>query len=191
MPASHADAVFFASPAEFRAWLERHHDTERELWVGYYRKGSGRPSLTWQESVAEALCFGWIDGIRKKVDDERYANRFTPRKAGSNWSAVNVATMERLIAEGRVHPAGLRAWEARTAARTGTYSYEQRDQARLAPAEERQFRKHRAAWKYWESCPPGYRKLMLSWIVSAKRPETRAKRLAKLVEHCAEERRMV
>jgi uncharacterized protein YdeI (YjbR/CyaY-like superfamily) len=187
---SHLDAVFFASPAEFRDWLERHHESERELWVGYYRKATGRPTLTWQESVAEALCFGWIDGIRKTVSDEGYAIRFTPRKTGSTWSAVNVATMGRLIAEGRVRPAGLRAWEARTAERTGTYAYEQRGLAALAPEEERQFRKNRAAWKYWETCPPGYRKIMTWRIVSAKRPETRAKRLAELVALCAEGRRM-
>ena len=187
---SHRDAVFFATPAEFRAWLERHHESERELWVGYHRKATGRPTLSWQESVAEALCFGWIDGIRKKLDDERYAIRFTPRKPGSNWSAVNVATMERLIPEGRVHPAGLRAWEARTAARTGIYAYEQRALAALAPAEERQFRKHREAWAYWQTCPPGYRKLMTWWVVSAKRPETRAKRLAELMALCAEGKRM-
>lgn len=187
---SHLDAVFFESPADFRAWLERHHGTEPELWVGYHRKSAGRPTLTWQESVAEALCYGWIDGIRKKVDDERYAIRFTPRKAGSTWSAVNVATMARLLAEGRVRPAGQRAWERRSDERTGTYSYEQRGEARLAPAEERELRRNRAAWKYWESCPPGYRKMMTWRVVSAKRPETRAKRLAQLIASCAEGKRL-
>jgi uncharacterized protein YdeI (YjbR/CyaY-like superfamily) len=188
---AHLDAIYFDDAAAFRAWLERHHETARELWVGYYRKSTGRPTLTWQDSVAEALCFGWIDGIRRKVDDERYANRFTPRKAGSTWSAVNVATMERLLAEGRVRPAGLRAWEARTAARTGIYSYEQRALATLADAEERTFRKRRTAWKYWESCPPGYRKQMIWRIVSARRPETRAKRLEQLMASCEAGKRMI
>jgi uncharacterized protein YdeI (YjbR/CyaY-like superfamily) len=182
----HTAATFFASPAEFRRWLAKHHGTATELWVGFHRKATGRPSLTWPESVAEALCVGWIDGIRKRVDDTRYAIRFTPRKPTSTWSAVNVKLMEELLAAGRVQPAGLRAWEQRAEARTGIYAYEQREHAALTAADERAFRRHRAAWEYWQSRAPGLRKTMAWWVVSAKKPETRAKRLASLIEKCAQ-----
>ena len=187
---SHLEATYFASPAEFRRWLARHHESAAELWVGFHRKDAGRPTLTWPESVAEALCVGWIDGLRKRVDETRYAIRFTPRKPGSTWSAVNVRLMETLIAEGRVLPAGLRAWERRREARTGIYSYEQRGEATFEPAMEREFRRERAAWAFWESQPPGYRRLTTWWVVSARRPETRARRLAELIESSAAGRRV-
>lgn len=183
----HLDATFFASPAEFRRWLQRHHRSARELWVGFHRKATGRPTLTWPESVAEALCYGWIDGIRKRVDGTRYAIRFTPRKERSIWSAVNVKTMAELIAAKRVKPAGLRAWERRSDEKTAIYAYE-REHASFDAEAERQFRRNRAAWKYWESRPPGYRRLMTFWVASGKRPETRAKRLAELIARCEEGR---
>jgi uncharacterized protein YdeI (YjbR/CyaY-like superfamily) len=173
---------FFATPAEFRAWLEQHHADEREILVGFYKKGTGRPSLTWTEAVREALCFGWIDGVRRSVDADSYANRFTPRKPRSNWSAVNVKHVEELIREGRMHPAGLAAFEARAPVRTGVYSYEQRHEAALDPEQERQFRADEQAWEFFQSQPPSYRQTAIFWVVSAKREETRAKRLATLMD---------
>lgn len=183
------EPVFFATPAAFRAWLDANHATARELWVGFHRKGSGRPSITWPESVAEALCVGWIDGVRRSVDDERYTIRFSPRKAGSTWSAVNIALMERLLAEGRVREAGRRAFERRTTARSGIYAYEQDHVAVALDADsERRFRSHRAAWAYFQARPASYRKTAIWRVISARRPETRAKRLAELIACSAEGR---
>jgi len=184
------DPVFFASPAEFRAWLERHHHTARELSVGYHRKGTGRPTLTWQESVAEALCFGWIDGVRRSVDAERYTIRFTPRRRGSHWSAVNLRLAEELIRDGRMHPAGLRAYEQRDPARSGAYSFEQREAVELGPDAEALLRANPAAWSYFSAQPPGYRRTATWWVVSAKREETRARRLRMLIEDSAAGRRI-
>ena len=187
MAATDAPApVWFASPAELRAWFDAHHASARELWVGFHRKATGRPTITWPESVAEALCVGWIDGIRKRVDEERYVIRFTPRKPTSIWSATNVAMMERLLAEGRVAPAGRAAFERRSAARTGIYTYERPGEISFDAAEEREFRRHRKAWSWYQARPPGYRKLTAGWVTSAKRPETRAKRLAELIACSAE-----
>jgi uncharacterized protein YdeI (YjbR/CyaY-like superfamily) len=173
---------FFATAAEFRAWLEAHHASAIELWVGFQKKGTGRPSLTWPESVAEALCFGWIDGVRKSLDAESYVIRFTPRKPDSIWSAVNLAKMDELIAGGRVAPAGLAARERRTAKRSAIYAYEQRHEAAFDPALERRFRAARRAWSFFAAQPPGYRRLATYWVASAKREETRARRLAQLIE---------
>ncbi len=146
---------FFARPADFRRWLERNAATTSELVVGFHKVGSGRPSMSWPDSVDEALCFGWIDGVRKRIDDQSYLIRFTPRKADSIWSAVNVAKAERLIAQGRMQPAGLAAYQRRTEARTRIYSYEQADEAQLTDVEQRRFRRDKAAWKYFESAPAG------------------------------------
>ncbi len=177
--------TFFATPAEFRQWLERHHQSERELLVGFYKKSSGRPSITWPESVAEALCFGWIDGVRRSIDDESYSIRFTPRKKGSIWSAVNMRLAEELIRDGRMQPAGLAAWEARDPAKSAVYSFEQREAAQLAPDMEARLRDNAQAWKFWQAQPPGYRKTATFWVMSAKRPETRAKRLQTLIDDSA------
>lgn len=177
--------TFFATPSEFRAWLEEHHDTSRELWVGYYKKSSGRPGITWPESVDEALCFGWIDGVRRSIDDERYTNRFTPRKPRSTWSAVNIARAKELVELGRMHPAGLAAFEARTDDRSAIYSYEQRHQAKLDDDLERQFRANAEAWEYFQSRPPSYRKAAVYWVTSAKKEETRRRRLATLIDDSA------
>jgi uncharacterized protein YdeI (YjbR/CyaY-like superfamily) len=182
--------VYFAMPAEFRRWLERHHASTPELWVGFYKKHTGRPSMTWPEAVAEALCFGWIDGIRKSVDAARYVNRFTPRRPGSNWSAVNVRLVQELIASGRMRPAGLKAFEGRRPEKAGQYSYEQRKTARLTPEMEAAFRANPDAWRFFESQPPGYRQLMTFWIMSAKQDATRGRRLAALIEASAEGRRI-
>ncbi len=132
--------VFFATPQEFRAWLVEHHATATELWIGLYKKGSGRPSITWPEAVDEALCFGWIDSVRQRIDDERYMNRFTPRKPTSNWSAVNIRRVEELTEQRRMRAAGLKAFRERREDRTAIYSYEQRHLAKLEPAQERRFR---------------------------------------------------
>ncbi len=176
------EPTFFASPVEFRAWLERHHESARELWVGFYKKGSGRASITWPEAVDEALCFGWIDGVRKGIDEESYANRFTPRKPRSTWSAVNIRRVEELTRAGRMRPAGLRAFEQRSEERSATYSYEQRKEASLEPAQERLFRANRKAWEFFQAQAPWYRRAAIWWVVSAKRQETRNKRLATLIE---------
>ena len=184
------EPTFFATPAAFRAWLAKHHETSRELLVGFYKKGSGTPSITWPESVDEALCVGWIDGVRRRIDDVSYSIRFTPRKARSNWSAVNVARVAELTREGRMRPAGLAAFEAREAARTGIYAYEQRKSAAFDADAERTFRANARAWDFFQSQPPGYRQLTTWWVISAKREETRRKRLTTLIADSAAERRI-
>jgi uncharacterized protein YdeI (YjbR/CyaY-like superfamily) len=176
---------FFATPADLRAWLAQHHDSEAELWVGFHKKASGRPSVTWPEAVDQALCFGWIDGVRKRLDADSYVNRFTPRRRRSNWSAVNVRRMEQLIADGLVHPAGLAAFEARREQRSGVYSYENRHAARLEEAQERRFRANAKAWEHFQARPAGYRRAATWWVVSAKREATRERRLAQLIEDSA------
>ena len=181
---------FFARPADFRRWLERNAATTSELVVGFHKVGSGRPSMSWPDSVDEALCFGWIDGVRKRIDDQSYLIRFAPRKASSIWSAVNVAKAERLIAQGRMQPAGLAAYQRRTRNRTGTYSYEQAHDAQLTDVERRRFRRDRTAWNYFQSAPAGYRRTVLHRITTAKRPETRARRLEQLIAACAEGKRL-
>jgi uncharacterized protein YdeI (YjbR/CyaY-like superfamily) len=189
-PADREEATYFSSPAEFRRWLEVHHATAPALWVGFHKRATGKPSLTWPESVDEALCFGWIDGLRQRVDDERYRIRFTPRRAASIWSGVNIRRMGELLAAGRVAPAGLAAWEKRVEAKSAIYAYEQRGSARLAPGDEKRFRSHRAAWSFFAAQPPGYRRLMAYRVISAKREETRRRRLDQLIEACARGERM-
>jgi len=172
---------FFAGPAAFRRWLARHHETKSELWVGFHKRATGKPSLTWPESVDEALCFGWIDGIRKRIDDESYTIRFTPRQPTSTWSAVNLRRMEELLAAQRVAPAGRAAYERRSAARSGIYSYEQRAAARFDATAERRFRAAKRAWAFFQAQAPWYRKTATYWVVSAKREATRERRLAQLI----------
>jgi len=184
------DATFFPTPEDFRAWLEEHHESESELWVGFYKVGTGRPSITWPESVDEALCFGWIDGLRKKLDDESYVIRFTPRKPTSNWSAKNLSRIEELIAEGRVRPAGLAIYEARDPEKSRVYSFERRKEAKLDTDKEARFRANGAAWEFFQSQPPGYRRTSIHWVISAKREETRARRLNTLIEDSAAGRRI-
>jgi uncharacterized protein YdeI (YjbR/CyaY-like superfamily) len=177
--------TYFATAADFRRWLERNAASTGELVVGYHKVGSGRPSMNWPDSVDEALCFGWIDGVRKRIDDQSYLIRFTARKPGSIWSAVNVAKAERLIAEARMQPAGLAAYQRRTDARTSIYSYEQATDAQLTDEEQRRFRRDEAAWQYFQSTPAWYRRNMLHRIAAAKRPATRARRLERLIAACA------
>jgi uncharacterized protein YdeI (YjbR/CyaY-like superfamily) len=183
-----AKPTFFASEADFRRWLEANHASSPELLVGFWKKGSGKPSIDWPQARDQALCFGWIDGIRKSLGDEAYTIRFTPRRKGSVWSKVNLERFEALKSAGLMAPAGERALKESTGPK-GIYSYE-KPLAKFAPHEEQRFRKSKAAWKYWESQPPGYRKLVLNWVTTAKRPETRAKRLATLIEDCAAGRRI-
>jgi uncharacterized protein YdeI (YjbR/CyaY-like superfamily) len=176
---------FFATPKHFRDWLEKYHATERELTVGFYRKGCGKPSITWPESVEEALCFGWIDGIRRKLGDESYTIRFTPRKPTSIWSKINLATIERLIASGRIAPAGMKIYEVRDQARTNLYSFEREDAA-FTPKQLKRFRKYPKAWKFFEAQVPSYKKPATWWVVSAKQEATREKRLNALIECSAQ-----
>ena len=177
--------VFFATPADFRRWLKKHHKSTAELLVGFYKKGSGRPSITWPESVDEALCFGWIDGVRRSLDDESYTIRFTPRRPGSNWSLINIRKVEALIRDGRMEPAGLEAFKARDEAKSGVYSFEQRENAKLDRKAEARFKANRAAWKFFQAQPPGYRKIAAFYVMSAKREETRERRLKILIEESA------
>jgi uncharacterized protein YdeI (YjbR/CyaY-like superfamily) len=176
------EPTFFATPADFRAWLERHHQSHSELIVGFHKKGTGRPSITWSEAVDQALCFGWIDGVRRRIDDTSYSIRFTPRKARSTWSAVNIKRMKELVDEGLVAPAGLAAFERRTDDRTAIYSYEQRRAATLDPEQERRLRADERANAFFETQPPSYRRAAIHWVTSAKKPESRERRLAQLIE---------
>jgi uncharacterized protein YdeI (YjbR/CyaY-like superfamily) len=174
---------FFATEADFRRWLAAHHDTADELLVGFWKKATGKPSIDWPQARDQALCFGWIDGIRKSQGDDSYTIRFTPRRRGSIWSKVNVGRFAALKAAGQMTPAGERAYEENKA-RSGVYSYE-RETAALTADEEAEFRRHPAAWAFWEKTPPGRRKAVLHWVTSAKKPETRARRLAELIERSA------
>jgi uncharacterized protein YdeI (YjbR/CyaY-like superfamily) len=175
------DPLFFAKPADFRQWLEIHHKSSREQWVGFYKKASGRHSITWPESVDEALCVGWIDGLRKTIDAESYKIRFTPRKATSNWSAVNIGRVKELTMLGRMRPAGQKAFELRKEEKSGIYAYENRHPARLSKEAEKQFRSRDKAWKFFQSQPSSYRQTVTWWLASAKKDETRQKRLEKLI----------
>jgi uncharacterized protein YdeI (YjbR/CyaY-like superfamily) len=177
--------TFFATPQEFRTWLEDNHETATELLVGFHKKGSGKPSITWPESVEEALCFGWIDGVRRSLDHESYTIRFSPRKPNSTWSRVNLEKVEELRRRGRMRPAGLRAYEGRREAGAGVYSYEQREAAELPAEYEERLRANRAAWDFWTARPPSYRRAAVWWVVSAKKEETRERRLARLIEDSA------
>jgi uncharacterized protein YdeI (YjbR/CyaY-like superfamily) len=183
------EPTFFKSPVEFRNWLEKHHSTAQELWVGFYKKDSGKPSITWPESVDEALCFGWIDGIRKSIDNVSYTIRFTPRKLRSIWSAVNIKRVEELSRQGRMRPAGQKAYEARIENKSGIYSYEQRV-AELSGPYERKLKQNKEAWKFFQAQPASYRKAANWWVLSAKKEETRLKRLEKLIEDSAQGRRL-
>lgn len=183
-------ATFFPDAAAFRAWLARHHADAGELVVGFHRKDSGLASIDWPQAVDEALCFGWIDGVRKRIDERSYQIRFTPRRAGSIWSAVNIARVEALVAEGRMQPAGLAAFALRSAAKSVVYAYEQAQDASLTKAEEAVFRRNPQAWAFLQAQAPSWRKKVLWWVVSAKQAATRARRLAQLVAACSEGRRL-
>lgn len=180
---------FFRSGKELGRWLEKNHEQSEELWIGLYTKSSGKGGITYGEALDEALCYGWIDGIRKKLDSDSFAIRFTSRKPRSIWSKVNLGHVARLTREGRMKPAGIAAFRAKEDARTGVYSFE-RKAATLEPAMVRQFRREPRAWVYFESQPPYYRRVASWWVLSAKRDETRARRLEQLIAHSARNERL-
>jgi uncharacterized protein YdeI (YjbR/CyaY-like superfamily) len=175
-----APTTFFETPAAFARWLRRNHRTAPELWIGYYKRATGRPSLTWPESVREALRFGWIDGLRRSIDGESYRIRFTPRRPTSTWSQVNIRFAEDLLAEGKMEPAGLAAFEARKAQPLGIYTDEQREGAAAARV-ERELKRSRAAWTFFQAQAPWYRRTCARWVAGAKREETRQRRLDTLI----------
>jgi len=180
--------TFFATPFAFRTWLEEHHARTSELLVGFYKKGSGKPSITWPESVDAALCYGWIDGIRRRIDELSYSIRFTPRKPTSIWSAVNIKRARELTESGLMQPAGLQAFERRDEAKSAIYSYEQRHGATFPDAYEKQFRANKKAWEFFQSQAPSYRRIATYWVTSAKKEETRLRRLATLIADSAQQR---
>src|SRR5713226_7288990 len=167
--------TFFPTPSDFRAWFEAHHDKFHELFVGFHKKSSGKASITWPESVDAALCFGWIDGIRKSIDETSYTIRFTPRRPTSTWSAVNIKRVQQLKEMGLMHPSGLKASAARSAKKSAIYSYEQRKTARFAREQDKQFRANKAAWEFFRSQAPSYQRVATYWVISAKREETKLK----------------
>lgn len=187
---SAAAPTFLATPAAFRAWLDRHAATATELVVGYWKVGTGTPSMTWSDSVDEALSVGWIEGVRRRIDDRAYQIRFTPRKPTSIWSAINIRKFHELEAAGRMTDAGRAAFARRSAAKSAVYAYEQASHAELTVDETRTFKARKAAWRYFEACPPGYRKTMQHWITNVRKPETRAKRLRVVIDACAAGRRL-
>lgn len=172
--------LFFPTPADFRAWLEKNHDKADELIVGFYKRDSGKSSITWPESVDQALCYGWIDGVRKSVNDESYTIRFTPRRAGSIWSAVNLKRADELMKQGLMRPPGIKAFEARDTKKIQQYSYE-RQTAKFDKTQEALFRKNKKAWTFFQSQPPSYQKPCIWWVVSAKQDATRLRRLMTLI----------
>ena len=180
-----SEPIFFDSPQAFYDWLEQNHETADEVYVGYWKKHTGRPSLTWSQAVDQALCFGWIDGRLNRIDDERHMQRFTPRRPGSNWSKVNIEKVARLTEQGLMRPAGIAAFEKRTEAKSGVYTYEQGGEVALPPEYEERFRANPKAWEYFQSRPPWYRKTAIRLVMSAKKEETRERRLGALIEDSA------
>ena len=183
------DAVYFKYQHDFRAWLEKHHKTQPELLVGFYKKGSGKANMTWPESVDQALCFGWIDGVRRTVDQERYTIRFTPRRPGSIWSTVNIAKVEILKAEGFMEPAGLDAYLKRTPEKSSISSFENRP-LELEAAMLKKFKADKAAWSFFNSLAPSYKRTAIFHVMSAKQETTRQKRLGKLIDESRAGRRL-
>jgi len=184
MSGTPAEPIFFDGPDDFRAWLEANHKSETEVFVGFYKKATGKQTMSWSQAVDQVLCFGWIDGKVNRIDAERHRQRFTPRKPGSNWSNVNVEKVAKLDAQGLMTPAGRRAFEQRTESKTGVYSFERDEPADLPPEYEKQL--SGPARDYYDGRPPWYRRTSAHWVVSAKREETRLKRLNQLIE-CSEQ----
>lgn len=174
-------AIFFEKQSDFRKWLKKNHRTETELIVGFYKVGSGKPSMTWPQSVDEALCFGWIDGVRKSIDKDSYQIRFTQRKPSSIWSAVNIRKIEELTAKGLMQPAGLASFEKRTESKSKIYSHEISEVA-FSSAFEKQFKANKKAWSYFQSLAPSYKKTSINWVMSAKQDATKIKRLNELIQ---------
>ena len=182
--------TYFETPAAFRAWLNKNHRTARELAVGFVKTGTGEPSITWPEAVDEALCFGWIDGVRHRVDEARYTVRFTPRKPGSRWSRVNIDRVSALEAAGRMKPAGLKAYEARSEARSRTYSYEQAEAPELDARLTKVLRANRDAWKFMSQQAPSYQRKVVHWVIGAKSDDVKLARLQKAIDAFARGRRL-
>jgi len=185
------ETVDFKTPAQFRAWLAKHHATATEVGVVLYRKGSGKSSMTWSDAVDQALCFGWIDSVARPRDEDSRVQRFTPRKPKSNWSAVNIKKVEELTARGLMKPAGLAAFARRSQDRSAIYAYENRHLAQLDPEREKTFRAAKPAWEFFSKQPPSYRQLSIYRVISAKREETRDQRLARLIEASAQGKRLL
>jgi uncharacterized protein YdeI (YjbR/CyaY-like superfamily) len=185
-----SEAKFFATSSALRAWFEENHQTEVELVVGFHKRGTSRESITWSQSVDEALCFGWIDGVRHSLGDAAYTIRFTPRRSTSNWSAINLARVASLTNLGRMRPAGLRAFEARKPEKTGVYSFERNKAARLTMPQEKRLRANRKAAAFFDAQPPWYRRTVIHWVITAKREETRERRLSTLIRDSASGRRV-
>jgi len=181
---SEPSPIYFESPQAFYDWLEEHHETDAEVYVGFHKQHTGKRAMSWSEAVDQALCFGWIDSRANKIDDDRYMQRFTPRKPGSNWSKVNVEKVARLIEDGRMRPAGLAAFEKRKDYRTGVYSFE-RESWELPPEYDARLHASASAAEYFDGRPPSYRRAAIHWVLSAKREETRERRLAQLIEDSA------
>jgi uncharacterized protein YdeI (YjbR/CyaY-like superfamily) len=177
-------AIFFPGQAEFRKWLEEHHKAEKEILVGFYKVGSGKPSMTWSQSVDQAICFGWIDGVRRSIDSESYCIRFTPRRPSGNWSAVNIKKAEELIRNGMMQPAGIEHFKNRKEEKSEVYSYENKP-AELPDSLLKTFMENQESWKFFQSQAPGYRKTMFYWILSAKQEGTQISRLKKLIDASA------
>lgn len=179
------EPIFFRTAAELRGWFEEHHATAGELWVGMWKRGSGETGVTWREAVDEALCVGWIDSVVRRIDDRSHMQRFTPRRPRSRWSDVNVARVRELVREGRMRPAGLAAYEARTPERTGTYTHEQAGELELPPHARARLEAVPGAREFFDAQTRTYRRQAIWWVLSAKREETRERRLASLVEESA------
>jgi len=183
-------AIFFATQAAFRNWLEKHHQKETELLVGYYKVGTGMPSMTWSQSVDQALCFGWIDGVRKSIDEERYCIRFTPRRPTSIWSTINIRKVEVLTKAGLMTPAGQKAFALRTDIKSNIYTHE-KDAVNLSAGYIKQFKLNKIAWCFFNDQAPSYRKVMIHWIMSAKQEKTRLSRLEKTIAISGQQKRML
>lgn len=184
------EPTFFEDQDDFRQWLDKNHEAETELLVGFYKTGSGKPSMTWPQSVDQALCYGWIDGVRRSLGAEAYSIRFTPRKPGSIWSAINIDKMEHLIKQKRVKPAGMTAYKKRTEAKSRIYSHERTEDAVLPADMEKVFKSHKKAWEFFTTQAPSYQKVMLHWITTAKQEKTRQGRFEKLLEASKEGKRV-
>lgn len=178
-----AEPIFFKSPADFRSWLKKHHDKKDVQWVGYYKVATNKPSMRWEESVREALCYGWIDGLRKSIDEESYKIRFTPRRPDSHWSKKNLRMVKELIEEGRMRPPGMKAYKKRKEKKTGKASYESKTKT-LSKEYRHKLKTNPKAWKFFQDLAPGYTKTSVHWVMSAKQEKTRQKRFKILIDSC-------
>lgn len=177
------EPLFFATPSDLRAWFEAHHQTEKEVWIGYYKKATGIPSIDWSQSVDEAICFGWIDGIRRSIDEKSFKIRFTPRNPKSHWSGVNLAKVEKLLELGKMTPAGLEVYHRRDEKKSRQASYE-RQNVELDTEYEARIRQNENAWQYYENLAASYKKASIHWVMSARKEETRLRRLEILIQSC-------